>query len=715
VTFEHPLLAFGALAALIPPLLHLFDRRKARPQPFAAMEFLLRAMRVGARSLRLRRILLMAARMALLAAIPLALARPHRQAKAAVISSAQAGPQATILLLDASGSMRYHRGGGTLFREAQEAARRRLQDLSSDEPVSVQICEARGKPAPLPGFDRVAARSAIDQAQATVEPADIALCLDGAAQALAASEVPGKRIVVFTDLTAAGWDLTRPAPEVATSHGTVKPEVEVHDVAREPMPNLALSDLNIQPSSAVGAHGYQISFLVHNFGAAAVQNVPVDLKVGGATLVRGFADVPAMGTEHKVLGASFEPGTVAKGQVELQADALTEDDALPFVVSVPRQARVLIVDGAASSLRYLDEAFFTQTALQATEGAVLVHTVDPDAVTAADLARTGDAKTGDLDAVLLLNVHALSKEVAAALKRFVDKGGGLFVALGDRVDPDSLNETLGSLLPSPLRLVKTAANPPRETVTPDNAKGSMTTQGPAHLAQIDYASPIFAPFNAAAREGLLEAQFYRYMLVEPPPADVHVLAAYDDGSPALLTARRGAGHVVLFTSSVAREWSDWPIRVSFVPVIQQIVLGLSGVVQTSSSAPDLIGASHQFAPSEAPAVAALTPSGKELAATPDASGASSVGPLTELGIYRTKVKAANGTIETPQSLDFAVSFDPRESDTRRLDPLELQAHYNAKVSTESGPVDEEHRRTPIWTELLAAAALLFLAETLLLG
>jgi hypothetical protein len=709
VTFDHPWLAWGVLASLIPPLLHLFDRRKARPQAFAAMDFLLRAKRSGARNLRLRRILLMAARMALLAAVPLALARPHRVAKAAVISSAPNGPHATVLLLDASGSMRYRHPSVSLFREAQDAARRRLQELESDEPVSVQICEARGKPPGLPGFDRLAARAAIDQAQPSAEPADIGLCLEAAAQALAQSELPAKRIAVFTDLTAAGWDLSRPAPQIQTSRGPVKPEVEVVDVAHGPLPNLALSDLTIEASSAVGPHGYQISFLVHNFSDRPVQNVPIYLKADGSTVARGFADLASMGTERKVLAASFEPGTVVKGQVELQMDSLTEDDVLPFLLVVPRQARVLIVDGAASSLRYLDEAFFTQTALQATEGAIQMRTLDPETLAPADLG----GPTASVDAVLLLNVHALSKELAAALRRYVEKGGGLFVTLGDKVDPDVLNDTLGALLPAPLRLVKTAAIPPKEAATGAPVpKGSITGQGPAHFAQVDYGSPIFALFTGATREGLLEAQFYRYVLVESPPPDVHVLAAYDDGSPAILSARRGSGHVVLFTSSVAREWTDWPIRVSFVPIVQQIVLGLAGIGESKPRSPDLVGSTHVFPTTDVPPSTVVSPSGAELPVVM-ASGGATVGPLSELGIYRAKVKG--GTAETSASMDFSVTFDPRESDTRRLEQPELAARYGAKISTEGTGVDEERRKLPLWTELLAAAALLFLAESLLLG
>jgi hypothetical protein len=708
VSFEHPLLAWGALAALIPPLLHLLDRRKARPQPFAAMDFLLRAKRAGARNLRLRRILLMAARMALLAAVPLALARPHRSAKAAVASSASTGPRATVLVLDGSGSMRYQRAGGSLFTEAQAAARRYLEGLENDEPVAVQICEARGKGPALPGFDRLAVRAAIDQARPSAEPADIALCLDSAVQALAANELPGKRIVVFTDLTAAGWDLSRPTPQIQTAQGPVKPEVEIVDVAHGPLPNLSLSDLSIEPSPSVGPHGYQVSFLVHNFSASPVQNVPINLKAAGTTVARGFADVAAMGTERKVLAASFEPGAVIRGQVEVQPDALPDDDVLPFAFTVPRQARVLIVDGAASSLRYLDEAFFVQTALEAAEGEVQARTLDPDTLAPTDLA------AGRVDAVLLLNVHALSKEVSAALKRFVEKGGGLFVSLGDQVDPDALNESLGTLLPAPLRLVKTAIIPPKEAsgAGVQAAKASITGQGPAHFDRIDYGSPIFGPFNGAAREGLLEAQFYRYMLVESPPADVHVLAAYDDGSPALLAARRGSGHVILFTSSVAREWSDWPIRVSFVPVMQQIVLGLAGVDESKPSPPDVVGTTHRFATDEGLPSSVVAPDGTEVPVARGADGGASVGPLAELGIFRAKTK---GSSESQAALDFAVTFDPKESDTRRLEQAELAARYGAKVSAKGETAEEEHRGLPLWTKLLAAAALLFLAESLLLG
>lgn len=137
MSFAHPLLAWGALAGLIPVVLHLIDRRRARPQPFAAIDFLLRSRQSTARRLRLRKLLLLLLRMSLLAAIPLALARPQLAAAAASAAQASEGPAATALVLDASGSMRYRRGGATLFAGAQALARERLASLPTENSVSV--------------------------------------------------------------------------------------------------------------------------------------------------------------------------------------------------------------------------------------------------------------------------------------------------------------------------------------------------------------------------------------------------------------------------------------------------------------------------------------------------------------------------------------------------------------------------------------------------
>ncbi|MHB1843953.1 MAG: hypothetical protein ACYCWW_03835 [Deltaproteobacteria bacterium] len=204
------------------------------------------------------------------------------------------------------------------------------------------------------------------------------------------------------------------------------------------------------------------------------------------------------------------------------------------------------------------------------------------------------------------------------------------------------------------------------------------------------------------------------MLVEPAGHDAQVLASFDDGAPALVLAHRGKGRVVLFTSSVAREWSDWPIRSSFVPVMQQLARELSRSGEGHVEPPSIVGRPHAIAaPEGLVPVSATLPSGKELPVVTLTGGGYEVSAPPELGLYRVRARADGKLVDAP-SLDFSVAFDPRESDTSRLAPGELEARLGIAPSPHGPAESPGHRERPLWTGLLALALLAFLFEGLLL-
>lgn len=77
MSFANPLILAAGLAAIaIPIAIHLLMRRRRKPTPWAAMRFLAEAMRKRRRRLQLERLLLLAVRCLLVAAVALALGRP---------------------------------------------------------------------------------------------------------------------------------------------------------------------------------------------------------------------------------------------------------------------------------------------------------------------------------------------------------------------------------------------------------------------------------------------------------------------------------------------------------------------------------------------------------------------------------------------------------------------------------------------------------------
>jgi hypothetical protein len=692
LSFGNPLLLWGALAMSVPVAIHLLSRRRSRRLPFSAVEFILRSRKQKVRHIRLRQLLLLLMRTILVGCIAVAIARPLLRPKQA-IAAAPATRSATALVLDASLSMRYQMGGQTLFQHAQSEAKDLLDGLPSESPATLIICDGHTAEAALPSFDRGELKRRIESAEATYRPADVTACINAAATALAQSPLEGKKIFVLSDLTTPSIHLDAPPPKVSTPKGDVIPEVVFIDAARgNAMPNLSVIDVSLSPSAALGTRGFEVSVTIRNSGDKVAENVPVALKVGKQIATRGFVDVPAHGTAKKVLAHRFEPGTQL-AQVELGSDSLPEDDARAFVLKVPRDVRALVVDGAPSAVRYRDEAFFVDAALGPgqTGGRINALFLDADAAQTRSLA--------DFDVVLLLNLPTPKASFVEALKTFVNNGGGLFLSMGDQVNPDEYNAAFGALLPRQLHLVRTAAEP-------DQPGG----QPPARFSRIDLQHPAFAVFEGAS-EGFDSARTYKYVLLQPDPQkDERVLASYDDGAPAIIEAKRGRGRVVLYTSTVDRDWTDWPIHTSFLPAVQQMTAYLAGGLDERPPLPARVGDVRPVKLGEGQVLAEVRgPDDKPVRLTDEGI------PIEKPGHYTFSIRDGAGTRDLPE-LTFAAVLDPKEADTSRLSQEELADHFGGEAhASVAGGADSALPKTgtPLWTWLLVGAIVAFFAEGVL--
>src|SRR5690349_10728735 len=75
--FASPWLLWGLAVAGAPLLIHLLNRRKFRETQWAAMKFLLEAVRKNSRRIRIEQLILLAVRTLLLVLVTLALSRPY--------------------------------------------------------------------------------------------------------------------------------------------------------------------------------------------------------------------------------------------------------------------------------------------------------------------------------------------------------------------------------------------------------------------------------------------------------------------------------------------------------------------------------------------------------------------------------------------------------------------------------------------------------------
>src|SRR5436305_4629487 len=84
--FANAPLLYGLGAASLPIIIHLLNRRKFREMPWAAMRFLLAAIRKNARRIRIEQWLLLAVRTLLILLVVTAMAKPFLESLVPVIA-----------------------------------------------------------------------------------------------------------------------------------------------------------------------------------------------------------------------------------------------------------------------------------------------------------------------------------------------------------------------------------------------------------------------------------------------------------------------------------------------------------------------------------------------------------------------------------------------------------------------------------------------------
>jgi aerotolerance regulator-like protein/VWA domain-containing protein len=709
--FLAPSVLLGVLAAVLPWLIHRIGKRRARPVAFAAMELLLRAERQVSARRRLREILLLLLRTLVAAALPLAFARPFAEVRSD-LPAATTRTQSAVIVLDDSASLRRlaSAGGESVFQLARARARTLALSLSPDSDLAL-VLASEGTPAPVaePSNDRGRVLAALDAATPTARVADFGAALRRASQILSTSPHTDRVVYVVTDLQATGWEGVGKPDRTAGG-----PAVLVLDVGGA-WDNRAVVSLTAEPAPEEGARGVAVVAEIANFSGEPARKLGLTLRLDGADVARGFIDVPAHGRARKRFLSTLQPlagsSTAHDAEVEIDHDLFALDDRRRARVEVSRGLRVLVVDGDPRTVRTEDETFFLEAALRAGGAGFSITTALPDELGATPLA--GYA------AVFLANVAKPSEEAAQALTRYVEGGGGLFIAVGDRVDVDTWNQRMKTLLPQPLGLKRTAA------VAPGGApEGETVDLRPAErLAPLDRRHPLLASFPAKG-DGLASARFFQFMLLDPVPdaPGRAVVLRYENGAPALVASDVGRGRVLLLTTTVDREWTDLPIRPGFLPLVQETARYLAGAPGSDSISALTVGQRREIGVgAEDARIEIVTPGGQSRWLTPEARSTDPRAPegharrtvtfaeTDEPGVYRVRASRADGTVVERSSESFVVNVDPAESDPARLPDDKRPDRAPGGAAEAATP----KRRLELWHTLSAVVLLAVLGESLL--
>ena len=120
ILFNNPALWIGAIALGIPVLIHLLTRRTPKDMVFPTLKFIRMAKANQSNIHRLRHILLLLLRTALILLILLVFLKPIITESSDLVSQDPDASKSAIILIDASASMGYMNDGVTSLSKAKE-------------------------------------------------------------------------------------------------------------------------------------------------------------------------------------------------------------------------------------------------------------------------------------------------------------------------------------------------------------------------------------------------------------------------------------------------------------------------------------------------------------------------------------------------------------------------------------------------------------------
>lgn len=614
----HPGFLWAGLAlAAVPILIHLLFRRRRAPVAWGAMDLLSKALAAQRRRIWLEQVLLLATRVAIVAMLGAALARPLLSPGSTPFAARSR--HLTVVLDDGLASgVRSRPGDATtaaIVRMRGEAAAL-VRSLEPGDTVSLVLASRPVRSmVERPSLDREAVARLIESVEPTEAATELAAAIERA-EAIGASASDREAIVaVFSEFRRGSLPPEAPRPAIVESGASVR-RLFV-EPATDPIEDRAVIRLAV--GRAVDDETIEIGVRVRRQGGGLGEgSVRVDLSSPAldeplSRRVRfepGQAEASISMSARPVGGggadAIFDPVVAT-----LEPDALTADDRRNAGIERRSSLRIAVVArrsfGTDAEIDRVPASRWLFRALAPADRAGIdVSELDPAAIDARSLA--------ELDAVVIPRPDLVSGPAWANLGAFVREGGTMLVTPPGDDDPGAWIDGW-----------RTAAGD-RDAIGWEIERSAERLESPLRLAVDQPESPWLATFRGELADLARPVEVERRMRLADVEAD-RVVLRLADGSPFLVagTPAGARGTVAFLVSSPELTWTNLPVKPLMVPLVQELirqaVAGSRGTVQATVGDRPAVASG---------AVTLVGPDGREIAV--DAAGRAAE-PLMTTGLW----------------------------------------------------------------------------------
>ncbi len=729
MAFLNPLFLFGLLAAGIPLIIHLWNRRRVVTIDFSSLMFLMAAHRENARRFQLRHLLILLLRMAIIALIALALARPFLTLGLPV-ASVRAKTD-VVIVLDNSYSMAYRDVDGIRFEKAKTLATDILETLRHGDSASLILMSD----VPNPVFQQLtpdigSVVAAIKDAEVSYRATNVQPSLELAHKILAESEQLNRELYLISDFAKNGWEnIGTRLPRPYNRSGA---RVSLIPVAQGESHNTNIEE--IQPSNQlIGVYlPFQLNVTTANHSVAPLARSIITLFIGSEKQKTVSFSAAANESLNTSLTYNFSTPGTHTGYFTLTSDRLNIDNRRYFALDVIGEVRVLCVGEQTEYLTLALNPRHVSAPSAATDTAIS-EDINPGGVmilpTQCTPNQFENLPLEDYDVIILADVAEITPQAGVQLQTFLRQGKSVIAFVGSGSEVASYNRFSDAFLPAEFG-------------------GTLQWAPPEQVRTYQETHPIFDIFRNEGFSTQYAPQFYRGVLLRPTP-ESKVIARFGDDTPFLIERSDGTGTVLLYNcglfpqqngnsnvgagpSSATTYSNDLLVNPYFLPILQQSVLYTAAANDNRVTWGGHIGNTYTARyPRSAGGKATIELKTDTDTLADDGSDTDNINvvPIAEdgtlqfrdterPGIYQVEVQ----TRDSRQRDLFAVNVDPREADLVQIPLQQAAARVGAQAGTDEATEGttitadaynmKRHGRE-IWGELLLLTVCLMLFESYL--
>ncbi len=543
LNFSSPMFLFGLFGISIPVLIHLLTRRQQKQIRFSAVYLLAQSQKRSIRKSRPNKLLLLLARCLAIVLFSLALANPlfsFRQSEAFLSTS----PTSIVFILDDSYSMRTRSKDKTLFDHALEYVSKWLQQAPENSEFSLVLASSPARVEQGWTSDKPTFSNKLKAQIASYRTTNIGDAIDKSIKLLESAEQKKKKILLLTDLDKNGWK-EKSFSKVEHLSPYLVQVLNFSQLQSDDNKGMVQS-VQVTQEFLTQSRLLGVKVAIKNF-SSTVSRMPLSLFLEGKLVKEELIDIPPGQTLVQEFSYPLRRNQPLNGKVQISDDALPADNSRYFPFHPSQNIQVLVVDGDPETISHKSESFYLERALN--PFSVSLSHIDPTVSTLSELLLRN---LSDFAVVILANVSKLPPDYELELEKFVLNGGALLFGMGDQVNAKYFNERLGNLLPVKLD------------------SQYHTREGALHLLLKNNAHPVMQAFSPKTLEEMRGINFYSIYTVQArEDKKFKVGTWFSNQHPAVIESETGKGIVVVFLSSLDRDWNDFPIQPTYLPWIQR--------------------------------------------------------------------------------------------------------------------------------------------------